>query len=271
MGTFGPGVSSAHDGITSGAITVTTPTGTDEAWQVPSADVTFTVIDLLNDAAPLPDLVVPGGPAALSWVTSYPTDAIGVIPPGETVGREMISVEAQLAGATTAADVQTALDNSITALATANDALRVAGQGGGGGGGPITIDGLTGTTFTLAQIHARDTRVPISIDDVNAPQVAKTGLYRDLLQIPAKADLVGGKVPTSQLPATGSQSRPLMQRPDGTYPARNTVSSDPTETIYFRQYYTQAEPPRGTDGAAAYAPDPANGIPGDLLIVGTAL
>ena len=189
-----------------------------------------------------------------------------------TVLGPYMAAETVITAALAGVNANTALTNSTEALAAAQDALRLVQENPGGtGGGPITIAGVTGVTFTLAQIHARDDRVPISINDVNAPMVAKTGLYSDLLQKPAVATLVNGKVPASQLPVTGTFGDPILQKPDGTYPARNTVTQDETRSVFYRQLYTAAEPTRGTDGASAYAPNPALNIPGDFLIVGGAL
>ncbi|WP_030526601.1 hypothetical protein [Phycicoccus jejuensis] len=207
------------------------------------------------------------------WDAIFDPDAITVSGDGGVtwVG-PLFSAEATLAAISAGLDVETALAQSTRALAAAEDALRLAEQGGGGtGGGPITIEKVTATDFTLRQIHARDDRLSIPVEDIAGPDVIYSGLYEDLKGVPPKADLVGGKVPQSQLPPAGTLMNPIPQNPDGTYPPRSSVTLDATRSVFYRQLFTSAEPPRTTDGSGAYAPDPAAGIPGDFLIVGGAL
>lgn len=150
MGTFGPAVSPAHDGITTGSVTVVTPGGTAEVWEVPSVDTTFGATDATTGAS-LPNFVVQAGDASLRWQQVYAgRDAIYVMPLNDAgliadgaSALLLISVEAQLSTLTASA-AALALAQSTGASVTTQlaqtdlqiqDLYARINDGGGGGGG----------------------------------------------------------------------------------------------------------------------------------------
>lgn len=182
------------------------------------------------------------------------------------------SNETKVGWSTSAATAQQALATATSADTKAQQALDWAGSNGA-----ITIAGVTGTTFTLKQIGARSINDPISTNEINGlSPVATTGTWEVLQDKPAWgvgngfATLINGKVPVSQLPASSGGGGGLVlitQNADGSWPARNTATSDPTQQVWYNPAYDPSKRPTiGADTSTAYAADPAASIPGDVLL-----
>jgi hypothetical protein len=181
---------------------------------------------------------------------------------GATWVGPLTSGEAATGAVGAGANAATALQTATSADSKATQALTLAQAAG-----QVTIDGTTASSFTLAQIHARDTRVQIPVAEVSG--AAST--WDDIAPSAPPMPILGadGKIPASYLPSggTGSGYR-IYQNADGTWPARTTVTSDPTVVVtYVMQYDVTKEPTIGADTATAYATDltATPDIPGDQI------
>jgi hypothetical protein len=213
------------------------------------------------DLSSLPDIVTaPDG----YW--SYTTQDVPQIEVsgdgGATWWGPYESAESKDQQAASGANAATALQTATSADTKATQALAAAQAAG-----QVTIAGVTGSSFTLTQIHARDDRVQIPVAEVSG--AAST--WDDIAPSAPAFPVLGAdnKIPASYLPSggTGSGYR-IYQNADGTWPARTTVTSDPTVVVtYVMQYDVTKEPTIGADTATAYATDltATPDIPGDEI------
>jgi hypothetical protein len=125
----------------------------------------------------------------------------------------------------------------------------------------------------------RTTDVPLSVNDfADLPLSSETGMGADLGDYaspngvaPLGAD---GKVPAGYMSGgagggSGGQ-KVIRQNNDvnGTFPTRDTVSTDSSESVLYDPWFLfDKRPPIGTDQATAYAMNPAGGIPGDEVVL----
>lgn len=187
---------------------------------------------------------------------------------GTTWVGPLVSAEARAAAATAGADAASAVQLATSASTTAQQALQLAQQAG-----QVTIDGSTGTNFTLAQIHARDTRVQVPPGDVlGLDPVATSGLGADLNDLGLPNGIVpldaAGKIAAIYLPAGGTAGGviEILQNADGTWPVRTTKTADVTQRVYYDPRYDPTKLPSiGVDLATAKAANPGSNIPGDVL------
>ncbi|MGN6245104.1 MAG: hypothetical protein ACTHQ3_15740 [Motilibacteraceae bacterium] len=183
---------------------------------------------------------------------------------GSTWVGPLISAEGKVDSLNAGANASTALQTATSADQKATQALAAAGTGG-----QVTIEGVTASTFTLAQINARDARVQIPVAEVSG--AAST--WDDIAPSAPPMPILGadGKIPASYIPASvGSGGYFVYQNADGTWPARTTVTSDPTTIVtYVMQYDVTKEPTIGADTSTAYAQDltATPKVPGDQIEV----
>lgn len=207
----------------------------------------------------------------------YSTQDIPVIEVsgGGGIWLAIVSIEARIASAMSGLDVTTALQTATAADVKASEALRLANLASSIAG-KVTINGITASEFVITptSIGARASNTPISTNDVlGLSAVATGGSYNDLTDVPALGLAGGvatlddtGKVPTAQLPAStggGGGDILIKQNADGTWPARNTKTSDPQVRVYYEG--TRPGPTIGVDITTAYVDNRAAGIPGDRL------
>jgi hypothetical protein len=147
----------------------------------------------------------------------------------------------------------------------AADALAASGSAG------VMIAGIgPKTSFTLAEIHARDDRTPIHTGDMDdLATVGSSNMGADLSDYGAPNGVAplgsDGKLAAQYGGGGGGGGeKRVYQNADFTIPARSTVSTDPTEVVVVVLWYRNTDRPViGTDLSTYFRIDPANGIPGD--------
>lgn len=178
----------------------------------------------------------------------------------------LVSIEGQAAGAVAGATAAAALAAATQASRDAAAALAASGSAG------VTIESVgPATSFTLAQIHARDLRVPIhtgDMDDLALVGISNQGSDLSDYGAPNGVAPLGsdGKLAAQYGGGGGSGGgeKRVYQNADFTIPARSTVSTDPTEVVVVVLWYRNTDRPViGTDLSTYFRLDPANGIPGD--------
>ena len=173
----------------------------------------------------------------------------------------VVSAEARNAAATASVDVTTALTTANEALTKADEALLLAQQAGGGN--VESVNGQTGSVIlTAAQVGARPTGTAIPATDVSGlANVATSGAYGDLSGRPAAsipatekgtangvATLgVDGKITTSQVPSYLG-IRDIFQAADGTWPLRNSVTTDTAVRVSWWYYSATSPDPEYLNG-----------------------
>lgn len=264
---FGTGVNPAHY--------VEIPNGSVNPPPRPAAPGTLKVRNYTDQSA-LPDATYD----AITGYFGFTTTDIPVVEVSADGGSSwvpLVGIEAEIAGANAGTLAAQANQTATNADAKATAALAAANSGGitfaGSGPGGATPDVGPAKIFTLAQIHARDDRLQIDPGDINGLSlVATSGLSADLVDanIPGGVPLIGddGFIPDALVRASGggSGNKFIFQNADGTWPARTTVSTDPTECVeYIPAYNPTMRPAIGTDAATAYVLNASLGRPGDKL------
>lgn len=189
----------------------------------------------------------------------------------------LFSKESSLAENAAGALATQAMTVAAAASATAQQALAAASGANVKFRDLATNTDINGPVFTLGGIHARDTRVEILPSEVQGlAAVAVSGASGDLTD----ANDVGGavllgtgptgapEIPIVFLPAGagGGGFTPVFQNADGSWDPRTAHSTDSAEILLLiPRDVTKPKPPLGTDGVAYYEPNPALGIPGDIL------
>jgi hypothetical protein len=261
---FGTGVNPAHY--------VEIPSGSTNPPPRPAAMGTLKVRSDA-DLTPLPDATY----SAITGYFSFTTEDVPVVQvsaDGGSTWVPLIGIEAEKAAAAAGVIAGQANATALQAIVIANAALAAANSGGEtfihatGQVGPAKI-------FTLAQIHARDDQDLIDTTDITGlATVATSGLSRDLTDAnqPNGSVLLddNGFVPDAFLQAGGggggAGQKFIFQNTDGTWPARTTVSTDPTECVeYIPAYDPTKRPAIGTDAATAYVMNASLSRPGDKL------
>lgn len=243
----------------------------------PAAGGTLLVrtLDLQN----LPNQTYAGRTGYINF-TEEDIPAVQVSGNGGTTWITLISIEAQVVAMNSGQVSSQALAAANNALSIANQALNAANQGG------ITFTGLVAgvqwtvgpaRNFTLAQIHARSVDDPITFADTQGfATVASTGVGADLLDYGVSGGVavydqsgfvvnVDGSRPGGS-GGGGAGDIIIPQNSDGTYPARNTFTTDPRVSVVYLPWYDITKKPTiGIDLSTAFAVDPVQGYPGDRL------
>jgi hypothetical protein len=225
------------------------------------------VRDLLTQA-PLPDITTTQYGYLETWTSESVLIEIsgdgGITWRGPIPSREALT-QAITSGtiATEALTVATAADTKATqALASSASAgVTIAGVG------PATV-------FSLAQIGARAVSDPIPSSAITGiATVATSGQGKNLTDFgqPGGVPTLGsdGKIPAAQIGGvTGGGTATILQNPDGSWPARSTVTTDATRRVDWDPFYAPTQfPAIAADGIAAAPANPVAGIPGDRVIV----
>lgn len=189
------------------------------------------------------------------WSATYPSvDSIQVSGDGgSTWVGPLFSSEVMLSAASAGAD-------SAEALRRANEAVALAQSGTGA---VASVNGKTGSvTLSPTDVGARSAATPVPAGDVaGLALVGTTGKYSDLSGIPAasiptseKGSPNGtatldatGKLAPAQIPPNVGQLN-IEQLPDGTWPLRNSVTSDPAARVNWWQYAATSPLPQAGNG-----------------------
>lgn len=158
------------------------------------------------------------------------------------------------------ADLATQLTATQSTLATTQSTLAalqatVDGLGTGGLPAGTTLDSITDGSNRYAVTSAEKANL------VALKPVATTGLYTDLNGTPAAAIPltqkgaangvatldVSGKLAAAQVPSNVGQLD-IRQGSDGTWPLRNTVTSDPNAIVNWRTYSAVSPMPQAGNG-----------------------
>lgn len=288
MGTFGPGVSPAHDVVTTGAVVVSSATGDVTVWGAPASVVTLGVNDEFTGDK-LADLVIPAGNAGLDWIVEYPGhEAIATIgldgsglPAIGAKPRKWVSIEAQIASVTSGAALagaQEAARNAGTAASQASTAAQNAATAAGNAL-PKSGAGVANGTATLDSTGRLPiTQAPLDIlNDIEDLKSNGGGSGSGGLQVlrwrfrRSDATLAAGSAGNdSEMPAAFTASKGPRIRTDAAGSTGLSVDIEVDTGSGFASIYGTSKPTLvtgATDLRSANSPAPTmQGIPAGALV-----
>lgn len=232
----------------------------------PPSGQTVKARDAVTQAA-LPDILTTNYGYLTQWTSE--STVIEISGDGGQSWRGPIASRESLISAISAGSIAAeALTVATAADTKATQALASSSAAG------VTIAGVgPANTFTLAQIGARSVNDPIQPSAITGlATVATSGQGKNLTDFgqPGGVPTLGsdGKIPAAQIGGvSGGGILTILQNSDGSWPARSSVTSDATRRVEWDPFYVPTSfPPIGTDGVGAYAPNPAQNIPGDRTI-----